>query len=518
MKETDVILITPNTLGSYKFSGKQRETLALSCLGAYLSQNNISNQLIDARFDNLTSDQVAKDVIKLKPRLVGITLMEQEPVIWSKALVKQIKEELPKTHITTGSYFPTLNSQKCLDMLPEIDSIIQGEGEETLLELTLQVKNKNDWKSTDGIAFKNDSELMKNPRRKLISNLNTLPEPIRYADGKKMSKVSLEGSRGCFSSCTFCSINPHLNPGKSSWRGKEPERIVKELVNLRHIYPNINQFRFADADFIGLGKYSERLSKIGRELIKNGFSSANSKIFIETQSKNALSISPNVWKLLQQAGLYQVFIGVENGDEKIKKCLGKRSSVEDDMKAIDYLKSFGFNVTYGFIMINPWSDMKNVLGNAGLLKSLGNAGLDKYFSELILNPGTRAFETVSKENGIYIEKVENVDRYLYPLPNPIESLRQVNNYMLEHPKYKSFLESITSLYSQIDEGLLNRKNEKLLGLRNDLDQMNLEIFLKITDAIQQHNEVISTNQLEILLSNVIETYRQKVSFLASVLG
>lgn len=518
MKEADVVLVAPNTLGSYKFSGKKRETLALGCLGAYLSKKNISNKLIDARFDNLSPDEVAEDITSIGPKLVGITLMEQEPVLWSRSLVKQVKDKLPNTHINIGSYFPTLNSGKCLEILPEIDSITKGEGEETLLELTLRVNNKNDWKSTKGIAYRSQSGLTHNPRREVISDLNLLPAPDRYADGKKMSKISVEGSRGCFSSCTFCSINPHLNPGKSLWRGKEPQKIIDELVSLRSRYPNINQFRFVDADFIGSGKYWERLLKIGQELTRQGFSSENSRIFIETQSNNALDIPPYVWGVLQKAGLYQVFIGVENGDEKIKKCLAKRSSFENDIKAIDYLRQFGFNVTYGFIMLNPWSDMKNVLRNTEVLRSLGNAGLDKYFSELILNPGTRAFDMVNKENGIYVEKVDNVDRYLYPLPNSVESIRQVNKFMLEHENYKLFLETNAKLYSRIDELLVISKNPDLTKIKNDLDNINLEIFLKITEEAQSHGDVLTSDQIEKLLLDIVNAYGPKVSLISKILN
>ena len=72
-----------------------------------------------------------------------------------------------------------------------------------------------------------------------------------------------------------------------------------------------DQFRFVDADFIGLGKYDERLAEIAKGLIESGFSTSNAKIFIETQSRNVVSIPPQVWDLLHQAGLYQVFLGVK---------------------------------------------------------------------------------------------------------------------------------------------------------------------------------------------------------------
>ena len=514
MKEAQVVLVAPNTLGSYKFSGKKRENLALGCLGAYLQQNNVTSELIDARFDNLTQEQVVEEVVRLHPILVGLTFMEQEPAIWSQPLVKALKKELPKTHIVAGSYFPTLDPVKCLDIVPEIDSIAQGEGEETLLELVLRTSKGQEWRSVNGIAFKEGDRLRQNPRRRPIPDLNILPEPLRYADGDQMSKVTLEGSRGCFSRCTFCSINPHLNPGRSAWRGKGPQSIVNELVHLRNKYPNINQYRFADADFVGLGRNYERLEELGRSLLNAGFSNANSKLFIETQSRNVLGISPSVWELLHNAGLYQIFIGVETGSREIKKQLAKASSTDDDIKAIDYLKSFGFNVTYGFIMIAPWSKgLEDVMLNIDTLRRLGNAGLDKYFSELILTPGTRAFELASQENDVYIEKVEGTDHYLYHLPHSLEMIRQFGKYMLEHPMYRSFLEKIAYLYSQIDNLRLNGLQEDAKSYLMTLDQINLEIFLKIIGVAGQESESFNGEQAEKILMNIIQAYEPKLVLL-----
>lgn len=513
MREKEVVIIAPNTPGSYKFGEKQRENLALGCLGASLSQHGISNSLIDARFDNLSPEEVADEIVRLSPSVVGLSFMEQEPAIWSQPLVKRIREGTSGTHVVAGSYFPTLDPDKCRDVLPQIDSIAQGEGEETIVELVLRISNGDDWKSTRGLIVNDNGILVPNPRRNLIANLDDLPEPTRYADARRLSKVSLEGSRGCFSKCTFCSINPHLNPEKSTWRGKSPQRIVAEMSHLRDIYPDIDQFRFVDADFIGLGKYDERLAEIAKGLIESGFSTSNAKIFIETQSRNVVSIPPQVWDLLHQAGLYQVFLGVETGSEKVKRCIAKSSSLEDDRKAIDYLKQFGINVAYGFIMLNPWTNMEDVLNNVKVLGSLGNAGLDKYFSELILTPGTRAFETISKENGIYIEKVEGVDHYLYPLPDSLENIRRVGHYMLEHPEYRTFLTDIASFYTFLGELSIQGDNPSLADLRTQLDQLNLDIFLKIANISQDSAGVLDNDTISSLLGQLMEKYKPRLSIL-----
>ena len=511
MKERDVILVAPNTLGSYKFKGKNRENLALGVLGAYLSKEKIPYELIDARLDHLNPQQVLDELVRLQPKVVGLTLMGQESALWSKDLTRLLKEEMPETHIVAGSYFPTLETQKCFTLLPELDSIAQGEGEETLIELVFKIKNKSSWSDTRGIAFRQGHDVVVNPRRQLIKNLDSLPFPSRYAEAEKISKVSLEGSRGCFARCTFCSVGPHTDPYRSVWRGKSSQRIVKELTELRKTYPDIDQFRFVDDDFIGLGSDIERIKQLVNSLSDAGFSINNSKLFFETQSRNVVSIPSEVWEKFHKVGLYQVFIGIETASDKIKEKMMKPSDIETDIKAVQYLKDLGINTTYSIIMLTPWSDIDDVLKNVEMLKFLGDAGLDKYFSEMILTPGTRAYEMVNNENKIYMEEFEGLGYYSFPLPDSLESIRKVSRFMLETPQYRSFLEEIASIYTQINALQLRGYPELAKQLRKTLDDINLEIFMKVIDSARTNQSILNDPQIENLLLNTIPFFEMKLS-------
>jgi anaerobic magnesium-protoporphyrin IX monomethyl ester cyclase len=508
-REIDSIIVSPNTLGSYKFSGKPRENLALATLSSYLSSKGVTNEIIDARLNKLDPEQVADEIVAAKPKVVGLTLMSDEPAGWSKPLVERIKQDLPSTHIVAGSYFPSLDSERCFEVLPQIDSIAQGEGEETFLELILKVSTGSDWRDMNNITYRTAGGIQENKRRPLIADLDTLPEPFRYAKPGQVNKVSLEGSRGCFASCTFCSINPNLLINKSSWRPKTPGRIARELVNLRNKYPEVNQFRFVDSDFIGLGKNHQRLLELARRLSEAGFSPENSKIFVETQSRNVMQVPPNVWESLKKVGLYQVFMGVETGSEKEKKDIAKPSSFVTDLEAFDYLRQFGLNVTYGFIMITPWSNIANIYENVGALRKLGSAGLDKYFSELILTPGTKAFERVSQESGIYIEYVDNRERYFYPVPVTVDNIRHIGRFMLDSPTYKPFLVTLSSIYDRVDVLRSNGNLEAASKFRAALDELNLDIFLRVTDYCEDKDYLIDERTIEKFIVGIINEFNPK---------
>ena len=69
--------------------------------------------------------------------------------------------------------------------------------------------------------------------------------------------------------------------------------------------------------------------------------------------------------------------------------------------------------------------MDNILENVEMLRLLGDAGLDKYFSEMILTPGTRAYEMVNSENKIYFNAHRAFTReYILSLFSPLKLIEE----------------------------------------------------------------------------------------------
>ncbi len=57
------------------------------------------------------------------------------------------------------------------------DFIIQGEGEITLEKLVVTIENKGDLTQIEGIAFKKENEIVVNPKREVLRDLDKLPLP-----------------------------------------------------------------------------------------------------------------------------------------------------------------------------------------------------------------------------------------------------------------------------------------------------------------------------------------------------
>ena len=66
-----IFLIGANNRGNYVQGTFSRENLGLGYLAAYLRQAGFSVEVIDARLEDRTSEEVAKKIKKYNPILIG---------------------------------------------------------------------------------------------------------------------------------------------------------------------------------------------------------------------------------------------------------------------------------------------------------------------------------------------------------------------------------------------------------------------------------------------------------------
>lgn len=150
--------------------------------------------------------------------------------------------EYKKRHnipIVAGGIHPTFRADEVFGLAP-VDYIVRGEGEETLSELLIALKEGRAVEGIPGVSFRGRRGIVHNQPRPLIKDLNCLPEAaydlllpyIRQIDNQKAGwhngqplSIYLSASRGCPYGCLFCSAN-------RMWqyqRRKSPERFSKEI-------------------------------------------------------------------------------------------------------------------------------------------------------------------------------------------------------------------------------------------------------------------------------------------------
>lgn len=247
------------------------------------------------------------------------------------------------------------------------DIVVLGEGEETFAELLKRIAGGGDIANVAGCWIKQGGGIIKNEMRNLISDLDELPFPsweifdgVHYYDSCrktlfKGAKVvgTFEGSRGCPYACTYC-INDEvrtLYKGKGKWRReKSPERIVQEVAQFREQY-GLDGVFWADEVFLTNVERLERFRDLYRSQIGVPFG------FMERPE----NMTDEKIRIIKEAGAQMVSIGIESGDENIRRnLLNRHHSQETIVSAFRTARKYGLT-THAFTMTGfPGEDKRSM--------------------------------------------------------------------------------------------------------------------------------------------------------------
>ena len=207
-----------------------------------------------------------------------------------------------------------------------IDMVCIGEGEEALPELLDKMEKGEDIYDTKNIWFKKDGRIIKNERRNLIQDLDSLPFPDKtlfYEYGCFYDNLEIITGRGCPFRCTFCNIHLQrkLNEGKGKFlRRRSVANVIEELKFQLSKY-DVKYISFHDDTFTTDMKWIEEFTEIYRKEINLPFYCF---VFPPTVNRRVIS-------MLKSANCMQIFLGVDSGDEKIRRDLLKRPMSDEQI-------------------------------------------------------------------------------------------------------------------------------------------------------------------------------------------
>lgn len=168
-----------------------------------------------------------------------------------KQLAPLIRKYSPDSLFIGGGGWSTYNPTEILQLIPELNLIVIGEGEETFSELYDELDNgSNDFEKVDGLCYRDKhNELRFTGPRALISDLNTVPYPaydlmetdiyfkysslnLSAASFNSKRRVSTVWERGCPRGCTFCSHNGMSRIDLQNIYGEGNRREGEKLVRI----------------------------------------------------------------------------------------------------------------------------------------------------------------------------------------------------------------------------------------------------------------------------------------------
>lgn len=361
--------------------------LGLGYLAAVLRRSGYAVQVVDIEQDHHEIVRIARE---LDPVLIGFSLIFQFFIDRYAELLYLLRSNGLDCHFTMGGHFPSLSFQQTLELVPELDSVVRFEGEATLLELVEAVVEGKEWREIHGLAYRDDEGKVTLTRpRALLEHLDELPYPDREYEPESVlgrSILPILASRGCARTCSFCSIHTFYRaaPGRIV-RTRKPAEVVREM-ELLHEERGTTIFLFQDDDFPLFGTVWRRWANdFVDELERTGLS----RKVIWKMNCRADAVDRDLFIRMRDAGLYLVYMGLESGSEQGLETLHKQINVEQNLKAVETLKSIGLMFEYGFMLLDPSSTFESIRENIQFLRTiLADGCLPVTFCRMLPYDGT----------------------------------------------------------------------------------------------------------------------------------
>ena len=393
----------------------------------------------------LDTDKVDETVRRFQPGLVAMSLTSGFfPLGCALARHVAATHKLP---VILGGIHPTLCPEESVSA-EGVTAICVGEGEYPMLELCEALEKNRDPAGIANLWFKRGDQVIRNPIRPLIENLDSLPFPDRdIFHFDQMLKVSAEaefmGSRGCPFPCTYCANHAlqELYRGKGTYvRYRSVGNLLAEVEHVVRAYPNVGFLGFHDDTLTLNTRWFNEFTDMYPAHVRLPF----------WCNATASSINEDVAARLKRAGCYEVRIGVESGNDEIRtKVLQKNVSREQITRAFGVLKEAGI-ARYSFNMVGlPFETPATVEDSIALNQEIQPESV--FCSVFFPYPGTRARALCLEKGWLTETTVGSYFSGEYAVKQPTISAAQVRYYsdifaaLVRHRRWSPVIRLLASI-------------------------------------------------------------------------
>lgn len=294
-------------------------------------------------------EEILAELASFAPRLVGLYATAFG---WPKAVAAaaQVRALLPEAVVVAGGPYPTWAGARCLPEAPALDAVAIGEAEDTLVELAARLERGVDLAGLAGLAFRRGGEVVENPPRPVIPDLDRLPFPARDLLGdaraylpppatyRRAPVAVMITSRGCNRRCIFCF---QMDRGRRI-RHRGVDGVIAEIRQLAA--EGYREIKFLDDT---LAADRARALEIARRIREERLDIA------WFASACVHQVDEELLREFRRAGCWAILFGAESGVQKNLDALRKGITLEQTRRAVRAAKAAGLRVHTPFIFGIP---------------------------------------------------------------------------------------------------------------------------------------------------------------------
>ena len=324
-------------------------------------------QLVRSGLDWQSCDAQLRSLLKeFEPDMIGISVVT--PMMPDAKMISRWAKEIcgQRVIVIVGGPHPTALPERTLLECPDIDVVVIGEGEHTMVELA----DKGPSKDIAGLAFRQNGSIFRSSPRPLERDLDILGPPdysqfnmdfhlqpnpwlLRWMPGRGMN---IHTSRGCTNRCGFCA--GHVISGLGV-RVHSIGYVLERLLEAVRFQAKLIVF---EDDSLAANR--ERLLELCEAMRSLDL---HKKIRWQCCMRTD-QVDAEILTAVKSAGCIQIEYGFESGSDAALKRIDKNTSVELNRRAVRLTRQAGIRI-YANIMIGlPGETRKDLKQSLGFVR------------------------------------------------------------------------------------------------------------------------------------------------------
>lgn len=338
--------------------------------------------VIDGHADGATVTEVVERARAFGPDVFAFTANSMQMGI-AIATARALREAFPTVPIVLGGYHVSPIPVETLEEFADFDYAVFGEAEETIVELLAAIDGAETRSLIPGVAMRSGGGIVRGPDRGTVADLDDLPRPafdlfprhLYYAPYtfQAQRSLTLTTARGCPYRCVFCQ-----NPGGLKYRYRDMEAVLDEVGH--DIQVHGSKLLFLTDETFTLNR--KRAMAFCEGILRRGYQ-RHLGWSCETRVD---SVDRELLALMQRAGCYAIFYGVESGSQTILDAAKKRISKDEAVEAVRRSRELGIFTHTGFIFGHPFETHATIHETIDFALAVDSDACS--FSVMIPFPGT----------------------------------------------------------------------------------------------------------------------------------
>lgn len=379
----------------------------LAYAAAVLEREDVPVLLVDALAEKTTLEPFLDRVAAFAPDLIVLevsTISLDTDLVTARAL----RERLPEARLVFAGLHAFMYDPAWLAEHDDIDFVLVGEYEMTLLELVRRLDDNASLAGCAGLLWRDGDDVRDEGRRPLVEDLGSLPWPARhflplenYHDEPgsiPRPSVQMWASRGCPFGCVFCAW-PQIMYNSSRYRVRGVRDTVDEMEWLvgEHGFRSV----YFDDDTFNVKK--ERTLAFAREI-----KSRNLGVPWAIMARADL-MDRETLEALKDSGLHALKYGVESSDPALLDQMNKGLDIDKVRKVIEITRDLDIKMHLTFLFGMPAETKQTARATVDWALETGAESVQ--FTIATPFPGSRYYHELSQSGRLLTHDFERYDGF-----------------------------------------------------------------------------------------------------------